>query len=95
MGLRFGGIRLVTHEANPWAKLWHCKYDEGWEKHELIRFVEEKWGSHIWNSTQKGQSLIQENSFWEVRNGESTLFWEDVWQQLPKLEDTLNTLYLI
>lgn len=29
--------------------------------------------------------MVQDNNFWEIINGEHTLFWEDKWQQEPKL----------
>ena len=29
---------------------------------------------------------MQENIFWEIHNGRIALFWEDAWQQLPKLD---------
>jgi len=42
-------------------------------------------GSHIWNKAWDNRSLVQNNSFWEIRAGEQALFWEDKWQQEPML----------
>jgi hypothetical protein len=39
----------------------------------------------IWNNAWKNQSLVQAHCLWEVHDGKSTLFWEDVWEQLPIL----------
>eukprot|EP00253_Pinus_taeda_P012272 PITA_12272 len=43
-------------------------------------------GSPIWNHAKRNNNLVQENNFWEIRNGRLALFWEDAWQQLPKLD---------
>ena len=32
-----------------------------------------------------GKRIMQEHCFWEIRDGESANFWEDSWNQLPKL----------
>jgi hypothetical protein len=29
--------------------------------------------------------LIQKHAFWEIRNGEHSLFWKDSWKQQPPL----------
>jgi hypothetical protein len=54
---------------------------------QLIRFNEQMQGSNIWNTAWRNRPLIQQHAFWEVRNGESALFWQDSWQQLPPLDD--------
>eukprot|EP00253_Pinus_taeda_P007743 PITA_07743 len=43
-------------------------------------------GSPIWNHARRNKNIIQDNSFWEIRNDRLALFWEDAWQQLPKLD---------
>jgi hypothetical protein len=42
-------------------------------------------GSLIWNNAWQNKELVQKDSFWEVHNGRSTLFWDDAWEQLPIL----------
>jgi len=42
-------------------------------------------GCHIWNRAWENRSLIQNNSFWDIRAGDLALFWEDKWQQEPML----------
>ena len=37
----------AMHEKEPWAKIWHRKYVNGWEKNDIISITEEKCGSHI------------------------------------------------
>lgn len=43
-------------------------------------------GSPIWNLDRTNWHIIQEQSFCEIQDGKIALLWEDVWQQLPKLE---------
>ena len=43
--------RCLTHSHEPWAKLWLDKYATNWDIRELIRFSEEKLGSHIWRTS--------------------------------------------
>ena len=38
-------------------------------------------GSYIWNKPWENSRLVQEKSFWEIRDGNLALFWEDKWQQ--------------
>ena len=57
-----------------------------WDCQDLIRFSEEKSGSHIWKTTWAGHSIIQKHGFWEICDGKSARFWEDAWQQIPPLE---------
>ena len=33
--------KLINHEEEPWAKLWHEKYELQWPKKSLIRFGED------------------------------------------------------
>jgi hypothetical protein len=40
--------------------------------------------SNIWNIAWNNQTLIQKNCFWEIRNGQDSLFWDDAWQQQPR-----------
>lgn len=79
--------KWVMYREEPWALLWHKKYTVRWYKQNLIRFVEDSLGSHIWKASKKNKQLSQKHSFWEVRDGASTSFIQDAWQQLPRLED--------
>lgn len=85
-----GGAKLWWRwlkETNlPWAIHWKEKYTPNCRDQDLIRLQELLEGSPIWNLEKKNKNLIQEHSFWEIRNGESALLWEDSWQQHPKLE---------
>ena len=62
------------NSSKPWAILWHVKYASNWDKQDLIRLYENLKVSHIWNSAQANQDIIQHNNFWEIPNGESTIF---------------------
>lgn len=70
----------------PWAKHWKEKYAPKYSSQNLIRMQENPEGSPIWNLARNNRKIIQEHSFWEIRDGKTALFWEDARQQLPKLE---------
>jgi hypothetical protein len=42
----------------------------------------------------KTRAIVQTQSFWEIHDGHSTLFWEDAWEQLPVLqaEETMQAI---
>ena len=42
--------KWITHEEEPWAKLWNKKYSPQWPKTFLIRFRENVPNSSIWKS---------------------------------------------
>ena len=56
----------------------------------ILRLTPEENGSIIWSSAKYHHLLIQQHSFWEIRNGKSARFWTDSWEQLPKLTNTFN-----
>jgi len=49
-------------------------------------------GSHIWKRAWENRSLVQKNSFWEIRAEDLALFWEDKLRQESTLliEDFLS-----
>eukprot|EP00253_Pinus_taeda_P020018 PITA_20018 len=53
----------------PWATLWKEKYRPNSSNLELIRMQETPNGSPIWNHAQANRSIVQDYSFWEIRNG--------------------------
>lgn len=85
-----GGAKLWWHwlkETNlPWARHWK-EYIPNCGDQDLIRLQELPEGSPIWNLAKNNRNIIQNHSFWEIRNGESALFWEDSWQQHLKLDN--------
>lgn len=82
--------RWLAQPNTPWASLWTAKYASNCPMEERIRMTEISTGSVIWNSTIQHRSLIQEHSFWEIKSGTTARFWEDSWQQLPKIRDILQ-----
>eukprot|EP00253_Pinus_taeda_P019331 PITA_19331 len=68
-----------------WASIWKEKYANSWHSSELIRMKGNRKGSPIWNKAWEKKGVVQNNSFWEIRNEDHTLFWEDKWQQEPKI----------
>lgn len=64
---------------------WKEKYTSSWLDNDRIRMDGNIRGSHIWNKAWENRGLIQEKIFWEIREGDLALFWEDIWQQEPIL----------
>eukprot|EP00253_Pinus_taeda_P002045 PITA_02045 len=69
----------------PWEKLWKHKYASKWKEENLIRMTGQVKGSTIWNRAWENRALVQNHSFWEIKNGNLAWFWEDNWQQEDKL----------
>ena len=61
--------RWANHSMEPWARLWHIKYDQDRPNKQLIRFNEELNGSPIWLKALSGRHIVQDHSFWEIRGG--------------------------
>ena len=79
--------RWVTHTSKPWARLWHLKYGQDRPLSQLICYNKDQQGSPIWMKAKGGRYLVQHHSFWEIRDGRNAKFWEDSWNQLPRLGD--------
>eukprot|EP00253_Pinus_taeda_P022800 PITA_22800 len=77
--------RWVQEPKSHWARIWKKKYASSWHTNDLIRMSRIIKGSYIWNRAWENRSLVQKNSFWEIRAGDLALFWEDKWQQEPTL----------
>lgn len=84
--------RWLVHPRTPWASLWTAKYASNYPMEERLRMTETSSGSAIWNAAIQNRFLIQEHSFWEIKNGSIARFWEDSWQQMPKIKDILQDL---
>ena len=80
----------ITNPNKPWAKIWTEKYADNRPQEELIRLIPTGKGSLIWNAAKQHHQLIQQHSFWEIRNGSTARFWTDAWNQTPKLIDVLH-----
>ena len=78
--------RWATHKEEPWAKFWHHKYAQGMSKQHLIRYEGQCTGSPIWLVVNVNRNLIQNQSFWDIGNGEEAYFFKDSWQQMPKIQ---------
>jgi len=77
--------RWIKSPASLWAKLWKLKYPPLTPFQSLIYENSNCTGSVIWKNAWKNQSLVHAHFFWEVHDGNSALFWEDTWEQLPIL----------
>ena len=72
--------RRVQEPKAQWARIWKEKYANSWHTKDLIRMSGNVKGSHIWNRAWDNRSLVQNNSFSEIRVRDLALFWEDRWQ---------------
>ena len=72
--------------------LWNNKYAPYYPAHSLVRFDEEPPGSQIWKTANMQRAIIQKHSFWEIKAGDKALFWEDSWQQIPRLKSLVLDL---
>jgi len=77
--------RWVKEPKAQWASIWIEKYASTWDNNDHIRMSGNIKGSYIWNKAWENRGLVQKNSFWEIREGDLALFWEDKWQQEPIL----------
>ena len=64
----------VNHSSEPWAKLWHIKYARDRPILQLIRFNETLSGFPIWMKALDGRNIVQDHSFWEIRDGSKAKF---------------------
>jgi hypothetical protein len=77
--------RWLKIPKDLWARLWRKKYAPNVAEKNLIRWNEDNPGSLIWTAARQNRQLVTEHAFWEIRNGKTTLFWQDSWQQWPVL----------
>ena len=71
--------KWTSNPSTPWAKLWNAKYANNWPPEELIRLFPAVPDSLIWTAAKQHNDLIQQHSFWEIRNGGTAKFWTDAW----------------
>jgi hypothetical protein len=86
--------RWLTNPQTQWASLWKTKYTQNQQTRKIIRMNNAPSSSCLWNLAWHNHHLVQENCFWEINNGKDSLFWEDAWQQLPRLADQPSLLIL-
>lgn len=72
--------RWLKEPTAQWATIWKEKYASSLQSEDHIRMDGNIKGSHIWNKAWDNRGLVQDNGFWEIREGNLALFWEDKWQ---------------
>jgi len=82
--------KWISSPHTPWAILWIAKYANNQPVDDLIRLTEVGLGSLISNAAKQNKGIIQQHSFWDVRDGNNARFWEDSWQQRPKRRDLIK-----
>ena len=83
--------RGSMYYSEPWAQIWHMIYAPTWDKQNLIRFLEDSRGSHIWQSANQNHSIIQSFIFWEIHDGESIKFFSNSWNQQSPIAELTRT----
>jgi hypothetical protein len=78
---------MAKKPKDLWARLWRKKYAPNVAEKNLIRWNGDNPGSLIWTAAKQNRQLVTQHAFWEIRNGETTLFWKDSWQQWPVLDN--------
>jgi hypothetical protein len=68
-----------------WKQIWQTKYDMPHTVSGRLNIDRVPKGSSIWNLATTNRNLIRTHSFWEIRDGRTTLFWEESWQQREKV----------
>eukprot|EP00253_Pinus_taeda_P025653 PITA_25653 len=84
--------RWLAYPNTPWASLWTAKYASNKPIEDRICMTEQSEGSIIWNAAIQHRHLIQQHCFWEIKNGNTARFWDDSWQQFPKLRNIIEGL---
>lgn len=77
-----GGLKKPRAQ---WTKLQKEKYASTQQRSDLIRMSRHIKGSYISDKAWENRSLVQNNSFQEIRAGDLALFWEDKQKQEPTL----------
>jgi hypothetical protein len=73
MGEKFW-CRSLKHPTKLCVRIWKIKYMLDTREELLIRFNDQIHGSNIWNTTWNNRTLIHKHAFWEIRNGEHSMF---------------------
>jgi hypothetical protein len=82
--------RWLMGGSDLWKKIWQTKYAMPRTVSGRLKIDRVPKGSLIWNLATTNRHLIKMHSFWEIREGSTTLFWEDSWQQREKLFTRLD-----
>eukprot|EP00253_Pinus_taeda_P018470 PITA_18470 len=77
--------RWLKGGKDLWKEIWTLKYNTPLAAEEIMRKDEMPRGSGIWELACHNRDIINRHTFWEIRNGSTTKFWEEAWQQREKL----------
>lgn len=72
--------RWIQGGVDLWKRLWERKYDMHRSLEGNLRSQNDKKGYAIWNLVSANKNLISNHSFWEIRGGDKSNFWEKAWQ---------------
>ncbi|CAL1402102.1 unnamed protein product [Linum trigynum] len=71
------GWRLLKEKDMLWTQVIRDKYCRNKENLDLFRSVQGS--SFTWKSFTKASSLLKEGCAWNIKNGNTTKFWNDSW----------------
>ena len=78
--------KCLSKNENPQAQLWNRKFGKDWDPSHLIRFDRDLSGSSIWKNENSERALIYQDIFWEIKEGNISLFWQDSWHRFPSFK---------
>lgn len=79
--------RWMQGGKDLWKEIWTSKYNMPDTLKQILRKQEAPRGSDIWNLTIQNRELNDAHIFWEIREGQIVIFWEEPWQQREKMLD--------
>ena len=68
-----------------WKEIWTLKYNMRTTAEEIMRKDVMPKGFTIWELACQNRDIINRHVFWEIRNGRTTKFWEEAWQQRGRM----------
>jgi len=77
--------RWMSGGIDLWKQMWMRKYNMPERIKDILRYQDPPKGSVMWNLVARNRHLIKQHAFWEIRNGKTTGFWTDSWQQIGKI----------
>ena len=73
--------RWLQGGADLWKIIWERKYEMPNTTTGKLKVNTTPKGCNVWNLANMNRDLTREHNFWEIRGGNTTLFWEDSSQQ--------------
>ena len=82
--------RLYSERDQKWAKILYNKYLNADDPISIFRIKNLPKGSETWNFISNCRHLISNYLTWDVGKGDNAFFWEDSWDGLPPIVNSLT-----